>query len=201
MFGIEYGNTDSSWAELLRVLRPHARVALVLHKRGSHLDAVAADELVIGNVALAPDGVLTTASRLAPFAAQATSAAGRALLAARPEAESVRRQYNAASAGLVGLSQMVKHGDYAHDILAAVTRVLAGTGAGLAEAEQRLASLRRGTEDHLARIAALRACALDVAGMQVVYERLVAAGFALTAPTTISERGFEMGWVLEGKRE
>ena len=66
LFGLEYGNDDATWSVLLRVLRPRARVAFVLHKRGSHLDAVAADELVVARAAQAADGVIAAARDLLP---------------------------------------------------------------------------------------------------------------------------------------
>lgn len=201
LFGIEYGNGEASWAELLRVLRPRARVAFVLHRRGSRLETVAADEIVLGRAALAPDGALAAARSLVPFLVRASTDAGRAELLGNPEAEAARQRFNAATEALVNLSQLVKHGEYAHDILDALSRTLAEAGAGLAAVtEQRLEGLRRGVEDHLARIEALRQSALDRAGLDAMRERLRRAGFALAEASVISEQGFEMGWGLEGER-
>lgn len=202
LFGIEYGDISAAWSELRRVLRPRSRVAFVLHKRGSRLDAVAADDLVIGRAALAPDGVLALAQALVPYLVLGATEAGRAALSSDRNAEAARSRFNAATESLVGLSQLVRHGEYAHDILGAVTRVLAGAGTGLgAVLEQRLNGLRTGIEDHQARIAALRACALDQTALDAMRQRLSQAGFRVAEPATISEQGHEMGWALEGERE
>lgn len=201
-FGIEYGDPGATWAELLRVLRPRARVAMILHKRGSHLDAVAADDIVVGRAALAPDGVVALARQMVPYLAQAGTEAGRTALRSDRNAEAGRSRFNAATEALVHLSRLVRHGEYAHDILGAVTRVLAGAGPGMgALVNQRLEEVRGGIEDHLERITALRSSALDPAGLNGLRERLQQAGFSLAAPATIAEKEHEMGWVLEAERE
>lgn len=202
LFGIEYGNVDAAWVELQRVLRPRCRVAFVLHKRGSRLDAVAADDIVIGRAALAPDGVLSVAHALVPHLELAATESGRAALSSDRDAEATRARFNAAIDALVDLSRLLKHGEYAHEILGAVTRVLSGAGPGLgAVITQRLDSLRKGVEDHLARIMELRSSALDRAALDVLRKRLEQAGFSLAEPATISEQEHEMGWVVEGGRE
>lgn len=202
LFGIEYGASEAAWSELQRVLRPRSRVAFVLHKRGSRLDAVAADDIVVCRAALTPDGLLTAAQSMVPYLVLAANEAGRAALRADRNAEAARARFNAATDALVDLSGLLKHGEYAHDILGAIKRVLAGAGAGLgAVIGQRLDALRGSIEDHLARITGLRESALDPAALEAMRQRLERAGFSLAPPATIAEQGHEMGWVLEGERE
>lgn len=196
LFGIEYGNADATWAELFRVLRPRARCAFVMHKRGSRLDVVAADEIALGRAALASDGPLARAAELAPYLARATTDAARAELRGNRDAELARERFNAATQTFVSLAGMLKHGDYAHDILRAVMRILGEAGV----IELRIKELRRDVEDHLARIEALRASALDVAGLSALRARLEGAGFALAEVATLAEQGYEMGWAVEGTR-
>lgn len=198
LFGIEYGLSEATWRELFRVLRPRARVALVMHKRGSKLDAVAADELAIARAALATDGVLAAAQRLVPFLGQASTEAGRAALRANREAESARHGFNAAADTLTAVAQLLNHGDYVHDILGAMTRALGEPPPALLPA--RLEGLKERIRDHVGRLEALRACALDAAAIGAVRARLEASGFAVAEPATIAEQGNEMGWVLEGRR-
>jgi hypothetical protein len=163
---------------------------------------VAADDIVVCRAALATDGVLALAQSMVPHLVLAATEAGRAALRSDRNAKAARARFNAATEALVDLSQLVKHGEYAHDILGAVQRLLAGAGAGLgAVIGQRLDSLRSSIEDHLARITALRASALDPAALDAMRQRLGRAGFSLAEPTTISEQGHEMGWALEGERE
>ena len=202
LFGIEYGASEAAWSELQRVLRPRSRVAFVLHKRGSHLDAVAADDILVCRAALASDGVLALAPPMVPYLVLAATEAGRASLRSDRSAEAARLRFNAATEALVDLSQLVKHGEYAHDILRAINRVLAGAGPGLgAVIGQRLDDLRGSIEDHLARITGLRESALDPAALDAIRQRLGRAGFSLAEPATIAEQGHEMGWALEGERE
>jgi SAM-dependent methyltransferase len=198
LFGIEYGLSEPTWNELFRVLRPAARVAFVLHKRGSRLDTVAADEVAIAGAALAADGVLAAAQALLPYLGQAVTEAGRAALRTNPEAEAARQRFNSAVEALQALGQLLNHGEYVHDILGAATRMLGEQPAALLPA--RLAGLRDRIVDHLARIEALRASALDAGGVAAVRMRLQAAGFAVAEPATIAEQDYEMGWVLEGTR-
>lgn len=193
-FGIEYANTDETWAELFRVLRPRAGVAFVLHKQGSHLDAVAADELLLGRAALAEEGIFSAAQAVGPYLA-------RPALRSAPDADAARQRFNAGCDALVAMSQLVKNGDYAHDMLEAIAKVLAEAARSGAAAEPRLQALRGGVEDHLQRIAALRSSALDETDLQAARLRLMDAGFALADSATVSEQGFEMGWVIEGRRE
>lgn len=199
-FGIEYDNTDEGWAELLRVLRPVARVAFVLHKRDSLLDRVAADEIVIGRAAFA-SGLFGHALAMVPYLQRATTEAGRAALSQDRTAEAARADFNTACAAVEGFQGLLRHAGYAGEILQGVTGVLSevASGGGFA-AGDRLESLRLGVEDHLTRIAALRASALDGEGLQRVRTRLLTAGFALAEAATISESGNEMGWTIEGQR-
>ncbi|MBI3191526.1 MAG: hypothetical protein HYZ36_02595 [Pedosphaera parvula] len=201
-FGIEYANSEETWAELFRVLRAAAGIAFIVHKKGSRLDAVASDELLLGRAALANDGIFMAARAVVPYLTQAGTEPARLAMRGIPDAEASRQRFNADCDALVGLSQLVKHGDYAHDILSGITRVLseASSSSGVV-AENRLEALRSGIEDHLARIAALHACALDQDQLGEIHARLAAAGFALSDATTISEQGFGMGWVIEGRRE
>jgi SAM-dependent methyltransferase len=199
-FGIEYDNSDDAWREVLRVLRPAARIALVVHKRGSHLDAVAADELVIGRAALDSD-VFGRAVALLPYVKRARSDADRAALAADPAAEAARTAFNAACDGLTGMADLLRHGGYAHDILGAVSEVLASVAAGAtAGAWDRLEAFRQGVADHAQRVAALRDSALDDAGLARLRQRLLTAGFTLADAATLSESESEMGWIIEGQR-
>ena len=198
LFGFEYGVSDAAWQELFRILRPRARVAFVLHKRGSRLDAVAADELLVGRAALAPDGVLAAAHGLVPYLGQAATEAGRAALRANRDAEAARERFNAATEALLGLAQLLNHGGYVHDILGAVTRAMGEPPVALLPS--RLDGLREDLAEHLARLEALRASALDDGGAGAIRARLQAGGFAMAEPATIAEQDYEMGWIVEGTR-
>ena len=196
-FGIEYDNTDDAWAEVFRVLRPAARVAFVVHKQGSHLERLAADDLVIGRAALDHD-IFGRALALLPYLQRARTESERAALRQDRAAEAARARYNAGCDALTALARLLRHGSYVDDVLGAVTRVL--SDAGGADAAERLDALRQGVGDHLARIAALRDSALDAAGLEQVRQRLLTRGFTLADPAVIAEGDSEMGWIIEGQR-
>lgn len=201
LFGIEYANGDETWREVLRTLRPRARVALILHKRGSRVDRVAADDLAVGMAALAAGGIFDRARQMLPYLARAHGPGGAEALRHNASAEAARRAFNASTDGLVGLAELLRHGDYAHEILDALTRVLGETQAETVGAVDRQISAQRvGIERHLQRLAAMRASALDDAGIAAMHERLRAAGFTLAPPATLAEEGHEMGWLIEGSR-
>lgn len=199
-FGIEYGNSDETWQELFRVLRPSARVAFVAHKQGSHLDRVAADELVIGRAALDSE-LFVRALALTPYLRRAQSDAERAALRRDRAAEAARMKFNAAVESLGGVAGLLRHGAYAQDILETLTQVLgsASSGAGTGVAD-RVEAMQQGLRDHLVRLNALRASALDETALQRIRRRLLTAGFELADAAIIAERDAEMGWTIEGQR-
>ena len=199
-FGFEYGASPQAWAELFRVLRPRATVAMVAHKRGSVLDRVAADESAIAGAALAADGVVAEAIALAPYLHRASLPGGVEAVSADPVAQRARARYNAAVDVLVNLSRLVDHGQYARDILGALANVLSALS-DLPQAQTRLDQLRQGLTDHLARIAELRRHALDERQAQEWRERLVGQGFVAPELRVLREGDREMGWIVEGRRD
>jgi SAM-dependent methyltransferase len=201
-FGLEYGNTDEAWSEVLRILRPTARVALVMHKRGSRLDRVAADEVLIGRAVLDGD-LLGRAAALLPYLGRARTDSDRAALRNDRNAEAARARFNAGVDALGAVAGMLRHGGYAREILDEVSRTLAGAASevgGASTAALRLQGLQQGLGDHIARLGALRSSAVDEAALNVIRQRLLTAGFALAEPATLLEGDAEMGWVIEGQR-
>lgn len=201
-FGFEYGASDAAWTELFRVLRPRARLAMILHRRGSQLDQVAADEIVLARSALDADGLFAAALDVATYLPQTRTDAGRSALRQDPGAEAARRRYNSATGVLLDMSKLLKHGGAAHELLQGVAECL-GAAAALPPAQVRTAleRLRDNTRAHLARIQALRDAALDRDGIARFQDRLQAAGFGQPGIGTIDEEGHEMGWTLEALRE
>jgi SAM-dependent methyltransferase len=201
-FGFEYGADDSAWAELFRVLRPRSRVAMVLHKRGSQLDRVAADEIALARGALDADGLFAAALDIATYLPQTRTDAGRSALRQDAGAEAARRRYNSAADVLTNLSKLLKHGGAATELLQGVAECLGvATAVPPAQVRTTLERLRDNTRNHLARIQALHDAALDRAGIDRFHDRFQAAGFGQPRIGVIHEEGYEMGWTLEALRE
>lgn len=201
-FGFEYGADDAAWTELLRVLRPRARVAMILHKRGSQLDRVAADEIALARSALDADGLFAAALDIATYLPQTRTDAGRNALRQDPGAEAARRRYNSAADVLANLSKLLTHGGAAAELLQGVAECLGvATAVPPAQVRTTLERLRDNTRNHLARIQALRDAALDRDGIARFGDRFRAAGFGPPGIGAIQEEGYEMGWTLEALRE
>lgn len=201
-YGFEYGDEPGAWEELFRALRGRAGVTFIVHKRGSKLDAVAADESAIATAAVSESGLLAAGEALVPYLVQAATPAGRRELESNPQAAEARARYNAAVDVLANLAELLKHGQYARDILAATADVLAvAQTVAVAESVQRLGRLRDQLRDHLGRIAELRRCALDADGVEAWRARLQGAGFSLPDTQVLREGSYEMGWIVEGRRD
>ena len=72
-FGFEYAERGPALAECLRVMRPDARLALVMHHHDSVLVRVGREELAHHGRLLATDGLLAAAIAALPWIAQARS--------------------------------------------------------------------------------------------------------------------------------
>jgi ubiquinone/menaquinone biosynthesis C-methylase UbiE len=93
-FGIEYADLAQAAAEVRRVLRPGGSVRFVMHHASSVPVDLAAAELELIAWLLAPAGLLQTAQQLTEPFARATTAQGRASLAADKSANLLRAQFN-----------------------------------------------------------------------------------------------------------
>ena len=201
-FAFEYGATDAAWAELWRVLAPSARIACVVHKSGSLLDHVARDELTLIRQVAEPGKLLELAGEMIPLLDQASTSVGRERLSTDSAAVAIKANYNSSVQSVMALGRTLPHGGYADDLLRHLTAVLGRVGvAGVARSLDELAELRQGLDEHRVRLEALRAAALDTAGLDIFRERLEQNGFSPVSISVLHERGEEMGWALEGIRE
>ncbi|MCC7152863.1 MAG: class I SAM-dependent methyltransferase [Rubrivivax sp.] len=196
-YGIEYAELPQALRELLRVLRPDGRVALVLHHAASRPALLARIELDHIGWLRAADGLLAAAADMVAPVVEAATAEGRARLSRSADAEALRQRFNAAQ---VALRQRLEARHDGADVLQeaqdATARVLqlAGTR-GEAAARLALQRFHLALSDQQARLTGLCEHALDEPQVQQVGASLRAAGRAVNiAP--LHEGPHLMGWSL-----
>jgi SAM-dependent methyltransferase len=196
-YGLEYADLQRAVPELLRVLAPGGRVALVLHHAASRPVTLAAVEIAHIDWLHAEDGLLPAAhAMLAPMARAATPE-GRASLARDPAADAIRERFNAAQSALGARARAAPDGA---DVLAeaqdGVAQLLGlAMQQGQAIAEAGWSALDQGLADARWRLQELRECALDADAVDALCRSLQAHGLQPTR-TTLTEQGHLMGWRL-----
>lgn len=126
-FGFEYADRGPALAECLRVMRPDARLALVMHHQDSVLVRVGREELAHHGRLLATDGLLAAASAALPWIAQARTGQP---IADRVAATAAREHYNQALQALAVAAGASFAPDLLLEVREAVHRLLAGVHAG-----------------------------------------------------------------------
>lgn len=198
-YGFEYVPREAALAELLRVLAPGGRAALVLHHAGSRLVEVAREEDAHLAALLAPEGLLARAAPMLAPMARAATPAGREALRGDAAANAARAALNRALEALGARAAASPVPDAlleAREQLPALFRHAAERGVAAAEAA--LAGWRQALEDARLRQRELIACALDEAALAALREAFAADGRA-TAATALrreSGGGEVLGWGL-----
>ncbi len=196
-YGFEYVPREAALGELLRVLAPGGRAALVLHHAGSRLVEVAREEGAHLEALLAADGLLAhLGPMLAPMARAATPA-GREALRADASANAARAALNRA---LDALGARAAASPVPDALLEARDQVPAlfqrAAARGVAAAEAALAAWRLALEDARLRQRELVDCALDDAALAALRGAFAAAGRASEAAPLARPEGGVLGWGL-----
>lgn len=199
-YGFEYVPREAALAELLRVLAPGGRAALVLHHAGSRLVEVAREEDAHLAVLLAPEGLLAQAAPMLAPMARAATPAGREALRGDAAANAARAALNRALEALGARAAASPVPDAlleAREQLPALFRLAAERGVAAAEAA--LAGWRQALEDARLRQRELIACALDEAALAALREAFAADGRASAATVLLRGEGGAgevLGWGL-----
>ena len=198
-YGLEYADAAAAVPELLRVLAPGGRAALVLHHVDSRPVSLARIELGHLDWLRGPEGLLPATRAMFALLARATTPAGRAALANDPAAEVVRQRFNAAQDGLRQRRPDLDGGDVLHEVQDSAARMLGLAGRGEAAAADRAwIALDHALSDATLRLQELRACALSRAGAHALCRALGVKG----GPVELQElrdAGYLMGWALTAR--
>lgn len=197
-YGIEYADLSLAIPEALRVLAPGGRIRFLVHHATSRPVVLAGHEIEHVEWLLQPDGLVDLASGMIEPMVRATTAQGRASLAADAMANQLRKRFNDAQAALKARLQTANCPDVLHEVRDWVARVflLAPTG-GVAGCTQALDQIRGALVDSRQRLLDLRQHALDESGVRQFCEYLGQAGLQATA-APLSDQGHLLGWTVCG---
>lgn len=179
-YGLEYSDLARSLPELRRVLRPGARVALVLHHRESLPVAIGSSEVAHIDWLQSAGQIIDLARHLIPILARLATPAGLAAVQRDPVAAEVRQRYNLAMRAL----QERIGSAHAPDVLAETQQALGelmqrAAKLGQREALHRLDVIVRGLQESRLRQVELVQHALDRSGVDAVAAALSATDVQL----------------------
>lgn len=200
-FSIEYGDFERTATELARVLKDGGELALVMHKVGSRLYRVAADERDVCRQALSDGGVFDCIPSLLPFWSIAATEQGRRKLAGNVEANRAREAFNTASNNFQSFARQREFGAYGVEILEILTRQIVPLAVqSVDQSRDALLRFRNGVVDHHDRIRALVDAALDSDGIERVRDIFARNRIYLDEARILNEQGHEIAWATMGKK-
>ncbi|PWF42503.1 class I SAM-dependent methyltransferase [Massilia glaciei] len=195
-YGLEYTELARSVPEILRVLAPGGRVALVAHHREARPVLLAEAELGHLEWLARPHGLLETAAALLGPMALAATEEGRAALAADAAANAARARFNELQKEATGLAAASACPDALLETREALGAILGiASGQGAPAAREAMGALRAELADSALRLRELRHYALDEAGARRLCADLAGAGGAATLDP-ILDQAVLMGWAI-----
>ena len=196
-YGLEYADLERATDELVRVLKPGAQVALVLHHAESLPVRLGASECKQIDWLLQSGGVVTRARRLLPFLARLATPEGMASVQRDPEATKARQRYNDSMREIESRAQR-PGADVLIETQEALARIAARTSAiGRQAAEAELNALVEALEQSRLRQSELVAHALDAAAVKGLGERLARRDGLTVQIDELRVRGEVFGWSLQ----
>lgn len=173
-YGLEYADLAVAVDELLRVMKPTASVALVLHHAGSLPVRLGAAECADIDWLLRSGGLIQRTRRLLPYLARLATPEGASSVQRDPEAAKIKQRYNE---GMRELQQRADNaaGDFlieTQELLGSIAAAAASTG--LRAAEARLQAAIEHLQLARLRQAELVEHALDAEAVQSLAQRLAA---------------------------
>lgn len=190
-YGVEYSALERAVPELLRVLRPQGRLALVLHHADGLPVRLARAECGHIDDLLAPGGLLDLGAGMQALLMRAQTAQGRAELDRDAAALALRDRFNEAQERIEREIAASPCPDVLHEARQAIVQSFQQGPAGPAH----LQAYRQQLKDAHLRLAELVGHALDEAALTALEAQLQAAGRA-TERQLLDERGQLMAWCL-----
>ncbi len=198
-YGIEYSKLDRSVPEMLRVLAPGGRIALLLHAADSRPATLAAVELTHLAWLLSDNGLLAAAAAMLEPISRAITAEGRAALANDPRAEAARERFNAAQDLLRERCTVPDGADVLFEVQDAVNAVLGlAASRSVSVAQDRLVAITTAARDSQHRLQQLCTHTLTPSGLEALCEsiRRSAAPGTEVVLGEVREQGLLMGRTL-----
>jgi SAM-dependent methyltransferase len=195
-FGVEYADLPVALKEIVRVLAPGGRIALLMHHREGRPVALARAER--NHAAWVLDTMLPAATAMATAMSLFGTEEGRRELRSNPLWSAVRRRYDLVLADARDRCQAGAAPDLLVDVqrwCAEAFRVAVASGADAGEAA--IAEVGRLVRDHDTRLEDLLAHALDAHAAAAVSRVLHEAGLKASSPAPVKENQHLMGWWIE----
>ena len=201
-FALEYSDLDRSLPEISRVLKPTARLALVMHHRDSQLMRVAAAEIEQLAALLADDGFIACARQVLPFFARIAHGQGTQVMN-DPQAALHRQAFNQAADTLLQIRQRHPLGGCIATSMTLIGDLIKRTAQGVSPLDDALAWLETHhtqLQQALLRNRELVDCALDQRALEKMATLLEQAGFTIHIQAPLRHAGFLLGWQLAAVR-
>ena len=198
-YGFEYADTDSAVAEAWRVLERGGRMALILHHDESIVVAHAREGLDQVQFCLQTEQIDKRVAALVKIIGQAVTSEQRRALKSNRKAESIRKKLNASLTRIKQRSLAYKDPEGFMGVM--VPSLLKVFGeykeASVAQKLAHVRDVRAAFDAYRERMADLASAAPSPEQLDLVVDKLVAAGFAVAARGTLHYKGSLMGWTLE----
>ncbi len=200
-YGFEYGDPAASAREVVRILKPGGRIALITHHATSVLVREAREGLEQNRLCLGRERLLEKAGQVVEAMTSASSAFEQRLLRRDGKAEHLRRKLNAS------VDRVQQQAAGFRDPGAGIGFILQGLSAAFAsgmEVSQRRETIRRLKESCAAyqrRMEDLLAATPSEEEFERLLERLRGAGIAVEGWFPLIYRGERlMGWAVAGNK-
>lgn len=199
-FGLEYTDLARSVPELLRVLSPDGRLALVIHHAEGRPVTLARIEVEELRWAHEESGWFEATAGMVEPMIRASTFAGRALLRDDRGAIAARERFDAVQAGLAARAGNREGADVLHDLREAAAAIFSlGVRDGAEAARAAIEGLRLELAAAATRLGDLVAHAKDHDAADALRRRLEAGMRKPLTLDTLVERGQHvMGWVIRG---
>lgn len=196
-FGFEYAPREQAVAELLRVARPRARIALVVHSDDSIVARVSVEQRK-GCAFLRASPVIEHARALVPVLYRAAQA--RRAGTAPPDGEARRLAFNQAAQALLEAIDAMPGAQVLRNTAQQIRAALEHAARAPEQADALLARLHESLQDEDQRLGHLQDALLGAGELEALAARLREHGYATTHAALEQRPGVKIGWSLEAVR-
>lgn len=200
-FGLEYTELPRSLAEVNRVLRPKARLALIVHAKNSLIASQAREELAHIGWMGSEVQLFDLAVDICGLIVEAATPEGRRLLANDAAANRLREKFNRAMAAIKERAETSYCPDVLFDTQKGIVDAFAASVSHRSESvgRERIAQLVLMQSDNEFRLRELLECALDQVRVEDIVEQ---AGCTLESLCCVRfESGDLMGWGVLARKD
>ncbi|HSX63732.1 MAG TPA: methyltransferase domain-containing protein [Pseudoxanthomonas sp.] len=195
-FAFEYVPRDQAIAEIVRVIGPNGRAALVMHSDQSIVAQVGEQQLQGCSYLLDESDFLKRAAALARVLSQAPDDARRAALAQNPHAEITRHEFNDSARALMEKISELEVAEVLKKAAQQISSALQLAGRSGQTALAIIESARAALQDEQARLLQLRSALVDEEALAAIRDGFQAAGFSVHCSPLYYRDNIRLGWTM-----